>query len=170
MIGESRTARLVTAGTVLALLIAAIAFIALPSDDGDEVPYDAYTRTAEELCVAEKEAIVAAGQQSLAKEVGAPRLAAYAGGLVPVVVEWRSAVDSLSPPADRAEAAEALSLALRQVAVQAGALARIARTLGPREALARAKEVDAATAEVEQAVDELGLRRCASLGIGVRRN
>lgn len=170
LMGESRNARLLTVGTVLALVAAAIAFIALPSDDGDEVPYDAYSQAADKLCVAEKEAIVSAGQQSLEKDAGGARLAAYAGGLVPIVVEWRSAVDGLSPPADRADAAEALSLALRRVAVEAGALARVARTLGPRPALARAKEVDAATAEVERAIDELGLRRCANLGIGVRRN
>jgi hypothetical protein len=167
-IGESRNARLLTVGTVAALVVAVVAFLALPADDGDEIPYDAYTRAADEICVAEKEAIVAAGQRSLTEPAGGPRLAAYAGGLVPVLVEWRSAFDGLSPPADRAEAAEGLSLALRRVSVEAGALARVARTLGPRAALVRAKEVDAATAEVEQAVDELGLSRCADLGIGVR--
>ena len=53
--------------------------------------------------------------------------------------------------------------------MEAGALARVARTLGPEAALARAKEVDAATAGVEQAIDGLGLRRCADLNIGVSR-
>jgi hypothetical protein len=169
IVGESRTARLVTLGTVAALLIAVIAFIALPSDDSDEPPYDAYAQSADKLCVAEKAAIVAAGEKSLAEPAGGARLAAYAGGLVPVAIEWRSSFDSLSPPADRAEAAEDLSLALRQVSVEAGALARVARTLDRRAALARAKEVDAATAEVEQAIDDLGLRRCANLGIAVTR-
>ena len=159
-----------TIGTVVALLVAVGAFLALPSDDGDEVPYDGYTRAADEICVAEKEAIVAAGQRSLTEPAGGARLAAYAGGLVPVVVEWRSAFDGLAPPADRAGAAEDLRLALRRVSVEAGALARVARTLGPSAALARAKEVDAATGEVELAVDELGLSRCAGLGIGVRGN
>jgi hypothetical protein len=167
--GESRRARLLTIGTALAMVAAIVAFLALPSDGGDEIPYDAYARAADRLCVAEKESIVAAGQKALAESSGGAQLAAYAGGLVPVVVEWRSSLDGLSPPADRAEQAEGLSAALRRVAVEAGATARIARTLGQKSALARAKEVDAATAEVEQAVDDLGLRRCGNLGIGVVR-
>lgn len=170
IVGENRSARLVTAGIVAALLVAVVAFFALPSDDDEEIPYDAYTRAADELCVAEKQAIVAAGQSSLAEEAGGARLAAYAGGLVPIAVEWRTSLAGLSVPADRAEAAASLDLALRRVAVEAGALARAARTLGQRAALARANQVDAATAKVEQAVERLGLRRCASLEIGVSRN
>lgn len=170
LVGESRTARFVTIGTVAALLVAVVAFIALPSDDGDAVPYDSYTRSADELCVAEKEAIAAAGQSSLSEPAGGARLAAYADGLVPIVVEWRSTMDQIPAPAERAEAAAALSSALQRVAVEAGALAREASTLGPRAALTRAEKVDGATAEVEQAIDELGLRRCANLSIGVSDN
>jgi hypothetical protein len=167
-VGESRSARLLTVGTTVALIVAVIAFVALPSG-GDSIPYDGYTRAADRLCVAEKQAIVAAGQKALTESGGGDRLAAYAGGLVPIVVEWRLSFDGLSPPADQVESAERLSQALRRVAVEAGALARVARTLGQREALTRANEVDAATAEVEQAVAALGLRRCANLKIGVVR-
>jgi hypothetical protein len=170
MAGENRTARLLTAGTAVAAVVVVAAFLALPSDDGaDEIPYDAYTRAADRLCVAEKQAIVAAGQAALAESGGVAQLAAYAGGVVPIVVEWRSSIEDLSAPADRAEQAENLSQALRRVAVEAGATARVARTLGQKAALVRANEVDAATAEVEEAVDELGLRRCANLRIGVVR-
>jgi hypothetical protein len=167
--GKNRSARLLTVGTAIALIVAAVAFLALPSDEGDDIPYDAYTRAADRVCVAEKQAIVAAGQKALAEGGGGAQLAAYAGGLVPVAVEWRSSLDGLVPPADRAELADDLSLALRRVAVEAGALARVARDLGQKAALARANEVDAATAEVERAVAGLGLKRCANLKIGVVR-
>ena len=168
--GESRRARLLTIGTVTAVLIAVVAFLALPAGDDGEIPYDAYTRAADQLCVAEKQAIVAAGQKALAEGRGSDQLAAYAGGVVPIAVEWRASLDDLSPPADRVERAERLSSALRRVAVEAGATARIARTLGPQAALARANKVDAATAEVERAVDDLGLSNCGNLKIGVARS
>lgn len=163
MVGRSRSARLLTIGTALAVLLAIVAFVALPSDD-DEIPQDAYTRSADRLCVAQKRAIVAMGDEALSSGGG---LAAYASGLVPIVVEWRSALDRLSPPPDRVALAEGLSLALRKVAVEAGALGRLARTQGPEKTVPSSAKVDRATAEVENAISELGLTRCDRLAIGL---
>ncbi|HEU5064246.1 MAG TPA: zinc ribbon domain-containing protein [Solirubrobacterales bacterium] len=163
LIGTSRSARLLTAGTAGALLLAVVAFVALPADD-DEIPQDAYTLAADQLCVSQKRAIVAMGSEALS---GGGGLAAYASGLVPIVVEWRSALNELSPPADRVPLAEELSLALRKVAVEAGALGRLARTGGQEEVVAYAERVDKATGGVEEAIANLGLTRCDQMGIAL---
>ncbi|MDQ2629784.1 MAG: hypothetical protein M3Y75_02245, partial [Actinomycetota bacterium] len=123
-----------------------------------------YTLAADRLCVAEKKAIVAMGGEALS---GGGGLAAYASGLVPIVVEWRSALNDLTPPADRVPLAEELSLALRKVAVEAGALGRLARTGDKEEVVAYAERVDKATGGVEEAIANLGLTRCEQLGIGL---
>jgi hypothetical protein len=143
-----------------------IAFIALPEDD--ELPYDAYARSADQLCIAQKKAIVSAGAESL---TGPDKgLEAYASRLVPIVVEWRAALAQMNPPGDRVELAEDLSLALRRVAVSAGALARVARTQGREEAVQAAREVDAASAEVEEAISDLGLEKCSGLRVTLVRS
>jgi len=166
LLGRTRKARLLTLGTVLALLIAVVAFIALPEDD--DLPYDAYAKAADRLCVPQKQAIVEAGQESL---TGPDRgLQAYAGRLVPIVVEWRAALNGLDAPADRAALAEELSYALRQVAVKAGALARVTRLESKAEAAKAAGAVDEATAAVETSIADLGLRRCADLRVTLVRN
>jgi len=165
LFGTSRKARLVTIGIVVALLVAVVAFIALPEDD--DLSYDAYARSADQLCIAQKQAIVSAGAESLAEP--GKGLEAYAGRIVPIVVEWRAALAQMKPPADRVAPAEELSLALRRVAVSAGALARVARTGGRGEAVKAAGEVDSATAEVEEAISDLGLRKCAGLNVTLVR-
>ncbi|HEX3042851.1 MAG TPA: hypothetical protein VHP56_12255 [Solirubrobacterales bacterium] len=167
LLGRTRKARLLTLGTALALIVAVVAFIALPEDD-DGLPYDAYAKAADRLCVAQKQAIVEAGQESL---TGPDRgLEAYAGRLVPIVVEWRAALNGLNAPADRSALAEEMSYALRQVAVKAGALARVARVESKAEAAKAAGAVDEATAAVETSIADLGLRRCADLRVTLVRN
>lgn len=147
------------------MAIAVIAFVVLPSGGGGEsAPQDPYTLAADNLCVEEKEEIVAAGQAALKSGEG-KSLSDYAAGLVPIAVEWRASLDALVPPPERADAAQELSLALRKVAVEAGALARLAREGSSPEAVAEARRVDAATAEVEQAIHDLGLSRCGGLRI-----
>lgn len=162
LVGRTRRARLLTIGTLVALLVATVAFFALPSEE-DSAPDDAYTRAAERLCIAEKQAIVAAARDAVAGDSGT--LAAYAAALVPITVEWRAALGDLRAPEDRREEAEALSLALREVAVEAGALSRLAREGDSRASLAAARRVDASTAAVEEAIEDLGLERCAGLQI-----
>lgn len=155
--GTTRKARLISATTLAALVIAVIAFIAIaPSDDG-EIPRDRYTLANERICLEAKQQIVAASK------VSGP---AYARLLVPVVVRWREQVAELKTPADRVEKTQALDDALREVEIELATLARVGEEGDRALALASAKRADNATAEVEQAVAELGLSECATETIG----
>lgn len=170
LFGRSPRARLVTVGTLVALVVAVVAFVALPSDDDEgeavaTIPRDAYTREADRLCLEQKQEVIATGQRALSG--GGNRLAAYAGALVPLVLEWRQQMRQLVPPSDRVALAENLEIALRNVAVEAGELARVARSGDREAAVEQAAEVDAATGEAEEAIAALGLANCDALAIGL---
>jgi hypothetical protein len=163
--GTDRRARLITGATIAALAIAVVAFVAL-SDDDETIPRDAYTIAADRMCIAAKRQIVAverAGLQGKAPE-------ASARDLLPVVAEWRSEFDALKVPADRLEQARALDTALGDVEARIAALARVAVEGDRAELLGRAKQAEEASAEVEEAVSDLGLSHCSSLAIGFTQN
>ena len=162
LIGTTRRARQLTAATAVALVIAVVAFIALkPSDDG--APNDPYTLAADATCVVAKRHIGTAqrrffqpGQQGQ-----------YAGAIVRIVAEWRAALAGLSPAADQRDDAAALDAALREVEIEAAALARIERQATNRRAvLSRARRVDAATGKAEAEIESMGLQRCAAIRLG----
>jgi hypothetical protein len=160
LIGKTPKARLITAGTILALLVAVIAFIALKPGEEETIPRDAYTVKADDLCLSSKRAIVAIERQYVGE------VAAGARELVPVIGSWRTQMGDLTPPADRAELAGRLEAALVEVEAQIGGLARVAKVDDRGQTIAKAKEADTASSAVEEAVAALGLSHCAEAKIG----
>jgi hypothetical protein len=160
LIGRSRRERVITVVTVLALLIAVAAFIALdPSDEEGEASASLtlkQARVIDTACVGAKKQIAAAATS--AQSSG--DLAGYTSDLLLAIVEFRSTVRSLTA----GEATAALDDALLTTAIDAGALARIAREQ-PAQAAAQVKKVDADTAAIESAIADLGLERCPGITI-----
>jgi hypothetical protein len=170
LFGRDRRTRLVSLGTAAAILVAVVAFLALGAsdDEGADVPQDAYTRGLDASCVQHKGEIAAA-QRSALGGGGLPAVADYAGRVVPIAGDWRLELSREEVPADRADLVAALQAALLEVQIEAGALARVAREAGPRQVAKAAAQVDAATANVEAAVDSLGLARCGDLVVAQGR-
>ena len=164
--GTTRAARLATAGTLVAIAVAIVAFLALNTNS--EADRDQYTLTADAQCVDAKRQLAGAAQQHLAG--GSPdALTSYAEAIVSIVARWRADFETLDPGEHTAEAAR-LNDALIQVLIQAGALARVARESGRQQAIAQAGRVDSASAEVESAIRALDLDECARLKIGTPAN
>jgi hypothetical protein len=66
-----------------------------------------------------------------------------------------------------AERVQGLQAALLTVLIEAGTLARVAReNKSPSAVSAQAHSVDAATTGVDQAIEGLGLERCADINVG----
>jgi hypothetical protein len=89
--------------------------------------------------------------------------------VVRIAGQWRRELGRLDPPADRAELIEPLREALFEVQIEAGALARAAREAEKAEVAASAGRLDAATANVEEAIQNLELERCGRLIFGTGR-
>jgi zinc ribbon protein len=158
LIGTTRAAKLTTAGIVASVAIAVIAFLALKTND---IPRDDYTVTADDLCVAAKREIGVAANRALA---GGPP-SSYAAAIVPIVADWRLNFATLEVPSDRADEAAQLNDALIEVAIQAGALARLPRSSPSNVVAAQAAQTDAASKQVEDAIKDLGLDNCEHLQI-----
>jgi hypothetical protein len=164
LIGRDRRTRIITLGTLAAVLVAVLAFLVLdPSEDeGASVDQDAYTRALDAACVHHKGEVAAAQRKAL----GAGGLAAvsrYADATVPIVGEWRLELGRAPVPAAHSDQVAALQAALLEVQIETGALARVARESDRLEVAKVAARVDAATAHVEEAVHSLGLARCGEL-------
>jgi hypothetical protein len=166
IVGTTRKGRLVSAGTVLALTVAVIGFIALKPKD-ETAPRDGYTIAADGVCLDAKHEILAAERRVASGEAGT---GAFARELVPIVAAWRSRFEALSVPSDRLEQAEGLESALLEAEARIGGLARIAESGSKREVVASAEAADAASAHVEEAVAALGLSECAQATIGLSGN
>jgi zinc-ribbon domain len=166
-IGTTRRARVVSAATVCAIVIAIAGFIAL-KPSGDSIPRDAYTIAADRLCVEAKRQIVAAERQSLSRS-SAERSGDLARALVPIVTNWHSEFAALGVPQDRTDQVLALNTALQEAGIQIAALALAADRGVEKRTLEQARRVDATTADVEEATANLGLERCASQTIGFSR-
>jgi zinc-ribbon domain len=160
LIGKTPKARLLTAATIVALLVAVVAFIALKPGEEASIPRDAYTVEADSLCLSSKEAIVAIERQYKGE------VAAGARELVPVIGSWRTQMGDLTPPPDRVELAGRLEAALVEVEAQIGGLARVAKGDDRQQTVAKAAEADVASSAVEEAVAALGLSHCAEAKIG----
>jgi zinc-ribbon domain len=161
LIGTSRNARLATIGTVVALAVAIAAFIALkPSDDEATIPRDAYTISADNMCIAAKRQIVA-----VERRVGEGKGDAALTQLLPVVSNWRREFEAMRVPTDRIEQSRHVSEALRQVEIDLAGLSLAAKEENSTAALASAKKADEASSKVEEAVAELGLTHCAARSI-----
>ena len=164
LVGTTRKARLITAATVIAILVAVAAFIALDPTE-DEIPRDAYTVAADRLCLDSKRSIVVIERSFAAQGPGA-----VARELVPVIAAWRSQLNQLNAPADRKDLARELEATLLQTEVQIAGLARISRGGETRQIVAKARAADAASTEVEEAAATLGLSECAEAAIGLAPN
>lgn len=163
--GESPRSRLLTVGTVLALVIAIAGFIALSPEDDETIPRDSYTLTAERICLGAKRQIVAA-EQGAVRQAERGDGSAIARALVPIVAGWRAELGVLKTPEDRVQKAAELDRALRDVEIQVAKLALVADTGNRERTLAQARRVDAETAGVEAATASLGLSECAGETIG----
>lgn len=165
IVGRDRRTRLLTLATVAALAIAAIAFFALGSDDEEttEIPRDAYTIEADRICVTAKKELGSSEKKSLEDGVQGGE---FARALVPIVLDWRHAQEGLETPSDRTQQALALEGALRQMAVELSALARVADEGDATATATQAQQADQASTVVEEAVAGLGLERCARVALG----
>ena len=161
LIGKTPKARALTAGTAIAIVIAIAAFIAIPAAKDSS---DSYTRSADDICVQTKQQI-AAVEQSIPPSAGPGQFAQF---LVPIVAGWRYRLNSLRTPVDHADEAAQLDLALRQMEIDAGTLARASQE-GGSNLLALAKQGDDAAARVEDAVKDLNLSHCSHLAVGLVR-
>jgi hypothetical protein len=166
LLGTTRRARLLTAGTLATLVVALVAFIALPADES--IPRDRYTIAADRLCLDAKREIVAAERRAL-RSGGESGPAAFAQDLVPIISAWRSEFQVMRLPSDRIDEAVALTAALRKVEIELSALSLTAER-SDRGAIERqAKRVDAATGGVEEAISALNLEHCEAATIGFAR-
>jgi len=141
----------------------AATFVALKPSEDDSIPRDAYTISADRLCVESKRQIVAAERQSL-RDPNGP--GAGFSALVPVVSNWRSEFEAKPVPTDRIDQARALSIALREIEIELSGLAVVAEEGSRSRTIARARQVDKASGEVEKAVAALALSECAKETIG----
>ncbi len=165
LIGNTRRARLVTAATVIAVIVAVAAFIAFEPSKDNAATNDAYTRALDQACALKKRTIGALEQQTVQQQP--PDIGRFAGALVLIVEEWRSDLRQSPPPPIHASATEAYDQALLDVLIQAGALARVARSDSSARVAAKAQSVDSASASVDRAIEELGLAQCADLDLGL---
>jgi hypothetical protein len=156
----------VTLGTVVAIVAAVIAFIALKPDE-EGIPRDAYTIKADHLCVDSKAGIVAVERQYGHGDAG---LSTLASELLPIVASWRTQMGELTVPSDRVQLAQQLEAALLEAEAQIGGLARVAKSGSRNEIVAKARQVDASTTAVEEAASSLGLTECEQATIGFRAN
>jgi hypothetical protein len=155
LIGADRRARIVTALTALAAVVAVAGFIALSAAD-DSIPRDGYTLSADRICLNAKSQIVDAANGP----------GDFARDLVPIVVRWREELAELDPPADRVGEVAQLDDALREMEIEAATLARASEGQDRALVLAAAEAAEAASGDVESAVASLGLSECAAARIG----
>jgi zinc-ribbon domain len=161
--GTTARARLVSAGTTIAVVVAIVAFITLkPSKES--VHEDSYLRGLDRSCVAEKGRISTLEAETLRQRP--PNLAEFASTLVTIVAEWRSNLGATPPPPVNAEGARVLESALLTALIEAGALARATREDSSASVVgAQAHSVDEATTGVDRAIEGLGLERCTHIDV-----
>lgn len=158
VVGTTRKTRLVTAATVLALIVAVIALMSLDTNDEGSAQ-DPYLKGLDRACVGEKKRISALEQKTLGRQPS--NLTDFASVLVTILAEWRVALRNDPAPAAHAADVEALEVQLREALIEAGALARLIKDGRPQQAIAaQASAVDQATEGVDSAISALGLRRC----------
>lgn len=163
LIGTSRRARIITGLTVLALAIAVVAFLVLRSDESgeDSVAQDAYLRQLDHQCVQEKARLSELEAETL--QQAPPDFGSFVNLLVRDVTEWHANVQASPPPPEHVEGVRGLEGALLEILIEAGRLGTSVREGSQADIIRTAKRVDAATAEVDPALEYLGLDRCADL-------
>lgn len=162
VLGTSRRARLTTAATAAAIVVAVAAFLTFePSED--EAATGPFAHRLERVCVEKKGTIAALGRETVRQRP--PDLATYAGALVAIVAEWRLALTEIPPPPEQAAEVRAFDMALLDVLIEAGALGRAVREGETADAVARAREIDLASARIDAAAENLRLEECANLSV-----
>lgn len=161
LLGTTPKARMLSAATAVALVVAIAAFVALKPSEGDATPEDAFTRAADRLCVEEKGRVATLEKQVL--QQGAGNISAFASALVTVLTQWRFGIQDLPATTADLEASGPLDSALLDVLIRAGALARVARTGSQAEIAKEAQLVDEASVEVDRQIEQLGLDRCSAV-------
>jgi hypothetical protein len=164
VIGTSRRARIVTALTVLALAVAVVAFFVLRSNDSEGgVAQDTYLRSLDRQCVQEKARLSALEAETL--EQKAPDFATFVNFLVRDVTEWHSNLQATPPPPEHEAGVREVEGALLEVLIEAGRLGTAVRRGSQTEIVKAAERVDAATGQVDPALEYLGLQRCAAMPV-----
>jgi len=158
LVGTSRHARLLSAATAAAIVVAVIAFVALKPDESGEES-DPYLQRLDRSCVAEIERLSSLETETLGQRP--PNLEEFASVLVTIVAEWRSNLRQTPPTTVDAEGVRALEAALLKTLIESGKLARLAREGAGAAAIARqSNAVDEATKKVNATIAELGLEAC----------
>lgn len=153
---------MLSTGTIVAIALAIGAFIALkPSSESGQ---DAFTRSLGKACLEEKERIAALERQTAPR--GPASVAAFATSLISLVEEWRLNLARTPAVPSHARDVRVLDSRLREVLIEAGSLARVARQGNPRQIVSRARSVDEATKSADRAMEELGLSNCSAFKIG----
>ena len=163
-LGTTRKAQLVTAATVAALVTAVIAFIALKPAE-DTIPRDAYTIAADRLCLDAKSEIVAV-ERRFSRQTGPHDTSTFAGNWCPLSPPGIRNSGRCLLPKTGSKVHNCWKRPLLEAEVQIAGLARVATRGGKKKTLESAKQADAASAGVEEAVSALGLSRCAAATIG----
>jgi hypothetical protein len=163
LIGTDRKARLITAGTAVAIAIAMIAFFALDTDS-DETSASPYLESIDQTCVEEKERISALEGEVLNRQPPDPR--EFASVLVTALAEWRLNLRETPPPPQDLARVEGLETALGATLVEAARLSRLIREEGSAGAIDhQAQATDQATLEFNEAIDGSGLSTCAEIQV-----
>jgi hypothetical protein len=173
LIGAGRRERWITAATVVAIVVAIAAFIALPTDDdSDEAgsgPPDAFTARAEQICLEAKVDLATAGSGTVA-DPGASPIADYARRAEAATRRTRERLAALDVPPDRRQQAAGLDARLRDAEAEIARLARLAANRAAADRLpVQTTRVQAAGQAVEEAVARLGLDECAQFQVGLTR-
>jgi hypothetical protein len=164
LIGTTRRARLVTVATVIAIVIAVVAFLSLDSDEGGATANSAYLESVDQACVAEKERISTLEEEVLRRRSLNPQ--EFASVLVTALAEWRAKLRQTPPPPEDAEEIQAMETALLTTLVEAAKLSRSIREGGSTLSISRqAQAVDESTREVNQTIESIGLSDCADLQV-----
>lgn len=162
LLGTTRRARLLSAGTVVAAVLAVAAFVALKS--GSEETQDPFMRSLDKACLEEKERIAAFERQAPSRSRASA--ATFATGLVSLVEEWRLNLAQIPVAPSHAADVHLLDTRLRDVLIEAGTLARVAREGKPQQIVSQAQSVDNATKRADQAIEDLGLSNCSAFKVG----
>ena len=164
VIGTSRRARIVSALTVLAIAVAVVAFIVLRSnDDEGGVSQDAYLRGLDQQCVQEKTRLSDLEAETFSQK--SPDFGSFVNYLVRYVTEWHANLQATPPPAEHVEGVRAVEGALLEVLIEAGRLGTAVRQGSETGIVKAAERVDAATGQVDPALEFLGLERCAAKAV-----
>ena len=155
--GSSRRERQVTAATAVAIIVAIIAFILLDTP-GDESPSNPFLRASDQRCLEAKRDVERVSDQTLGSGSPSDR-DAYIDGLLQIVLEWRLDQSNLQPAPEQQQAADDYLAALLDLSASLGRLSEAK----PRELAPVSERTDAATAALEQQIDDLGLERCGAL-------